>query len=107
MEKRDFISIRDADAPMLEALLDIAEEMRADIKASPRKADRLWGGGIMASLFLEPSTRTRMSFDAAMLRLGGGIIAMADAEAFAAGDPYGKADLFSTVRLEQWNRVIG
>lgn len=32
---------------------------------------------------------------------------MAAAEAWAAGDPYAKAGLFSDVRLEQWNRVIG
>lgn len=32
---------------------------------------------------------------------------MAEAETFAAQDPYAKAGLFSDVRLEQWNRVIG
>lgn len=32
---------------------------------------------------------------------------MADAEAWAAGDPYGKAGLFETVELIPWNRVIG
>ncbi|MEP2782454.1 MAG: YciI family protein [Pseudoruegeria sp.] len=32
---------------------------------------------------------------------------MADAEAFVAGDPYGKAGLFDSVELIPWNRVIG
>jgi len=32
---------------------------------------------------------------------------MAEAEAFATGDPYAKAGLFADVRLEAWNRVIG
>ncbi|MCT8158614.1 YciI family protein [Pseudoruegeria sp. SHC-113] len=32
---------------------------------------------------------------------------MAEAEAFAAGDPYGKAGLFASVELIPWNRVIG
>lgn len=33
--------------------------------------------------------------------------AMADAQAFADGDPYGKAGLFDSVQLIPWNRVIG
>ena len=37
-------------------------------------------GKIMASLFFEPSTRTRLSFETAMLRLGGGVISVASAE---------------------------
>ena len=32
---------------------------------------------------------------------------MAEAEAFAAGDPYAKAGLFESVTLDAWNRVIG
>ncbi|SIS51416.1 hypothetical protein SAMN05421759_101146 [Roseivivax lentus] len=32
---------------------------------------------------------------------------MAAAEAWAAGDPYGKAGLFASVELSEWNRVIG
>ncbi|WP_424941432.1 YciI family protein [Aliiroseovarius sp. S253] len=32
---------------------------------------------------------------------------MADAQAWANGDPYAKAGLFADVRIEQWNRVVG
>ena len=81
MDKRDYISVRDARPEAIEALLDIAEEMRSEVKARPRRASTLLQGHVMASLFLEPSTRTRMSFDTAIQRLGGGLISLADAEA--------------------------
>ncbi len=38
----------------------------------------IMNGQILASLFLEPSTRTRLSFESAMLRLGGGVVTVAD-----------------------------
>jgi aspartate carbamoyltransferase catalytic subunit len=77
VDKRDFISIRDADPAMIESLLDLAEEMDDHLRSSRQVlADR-----ILASLFLEPSTRTRLSFEAAMNRLGGRVLTLADAEA--------------------------
>lgn len=45
-----------------------------DIKRNPHVYIGACGGKIMGTLFFEPSTRTQMSFQAAMLRLGGGII---------------------------------
>ncbi|MDE5742421.1 MAG: aspartate carbamoyltransferase, partial [Oscillospiraceae bacterium] len=44
------------------------------IAESPEKYSQTCSGKIMATLFYEPSTRTQMSFQAAMLRLGGTII---------------------------------
>ena len=44
------------------------------------KRDESLKGRIMASLFYEPSTRTRLSFESAMLRLGGGVITMESSE---------------------------
>ena len=41
---------------------------------------RLLDGKILATLFYEPSTRTRLSFESAMLRLGGGVISVAEAK---------------------------
>ena len=44
------------------------------IKANPEEYSEKCKGKIMATLFYEPSTRTQMSFQAAMIRLGGNII---------------------------------
>lgn len=49
-------------------------ELGADIKNNPQKYSHECTGKIMATLFYEPSTRTQMSFQTAMLRLGGTII---------------------------------
>src|ERR1051325_12145904 len=52
---------------LLEDLFVLADDMKAE---THRYAGRL-KGRLMAALFYEPSTRTRLSFEAAMLRLGG------------------------------------
>ena len=52
------------------ALLDLADRMEAD----PAPYAHLCDGRILATLFYEPSTRTQMSFQTAMIRLGGSII---------------------------------
>lgn len=49
-------------------------ELAKEIKNSPSKYSKACEGKIMGTLFYEPSTRTQMSFQTAMLRLGGGII---------------------------------
>lgn len=50
------------------------------IYASPADYAEACRGKILASLFFEPSTRTKFSFDSAMIRLGGNVIGFADAE---------------------------
>lgn len=50
-----------------------------DIYANPGKYSERGKGKIMASLFFEPSTRTKFSFDSAMMRLGGNVIGFSDA----------------------------
>ena len=62
---KDIISINDFSKEELLYLLQIARRMEK--KASPT----LLKGKVMASLFFEPSTRTRLSFATAMERLGG------------------------------------
>jgi len=47
---------------------------------SPMDYANRCSGRLMATLFYEPSTRTRLSFEAAMLRLGGGVISVANAK---------------------------
>jgi aspartate carbamoyltransferase catalytic subunit len=64
---------------LLEELFTRADEMRAD----PHRAAGRLQGRIMAALFYEPSTRTRLSFESAMLRLGGRTIGTDNAREFS------------------------
>lgn len=73
MNPRSFVSVEDIDRPQLEALLDRA----AYFEAHPDS--RLLDGKLVATLFFEPSTRTRLSFETAVNRLGGRIIGFSDA----------------------------
>jgi len=52
--------------------------LAGEIYGNPRPYAKLLDGRIMASLFFEPSTRTRLSFEAAMMRLGGGVIGFSE-----------------------------
>ncbi|MFQ6132577.1 MAG: aspartate carbamoyltransferase [Armatimonadota bacterium] len=70
--KRDLIAAADLSLEELTRLLDLAEEMES------RGGRSVCEGQILATLFYEPSTRTRLSFEAAMLRLGGEVIGFAD-----------------------------
>ncbi|MFA6525035.1 MAG: aspartate carbamoyltransferase [Patescibacteria group bacterium] len=73
-KNRDIISIRDFSK---QEILHVLKKAK-DFKNTP-KPDLL-KGKIMASLFFEPSTRTRFSFESAMQRLGGSVITLADAK---------------------------
>jgi aspartate carbamoyltransferase catalytic subunit len=72
--KRDFISIDDLKNEALLRLMEVADDLRRDMRS--HAADLR--GFLMGSLFLEPSTRTRLSFEAAMARLGGRVITSSD-----------------------------
>src|SRR5437879_8799629 len=65
--------------PLLEELLDRAD----DIKSQPHHFSGRLNGRVMAALFYEPSTRTRLSFEAAMLRLGGDTMGTDNAREFS------------------------
>ncbi len=65
--KRDLVSIDDLSTGEILELFRHADIFRED----PATTLDLCRGSIMATLFFEPSTRTRLSFESAMLRLGG------------------------------------
>lgn len=78
MALRNIVAVSQFDRPMIEQLFDEADRMRS----LPRDARPL-GGYILATLFYEPSTRTRLSFESAMLRLGGQVISTENAREFS------------------------
>jgi len=76
---RDLISLEDYSLEEITLLLDVAEQMAAALAAEERdRAPLMPLDRILATCFFEPSTRTRMSFESAMLRLGGGVLSMQD-----------------------------
>ena len=76
MERRDIISLRD----FSRAEVDYVLEMSRAMESMARTGSDLLQGKILATLFYEPSTRTRLSFESAMHRLGGSTIGFAEAE---------------------------
>lgn len=72
LQNRSLVSISDLSKEEIEHILKRAEELKK------KPAKDLLGGSILASCFFEPSTRTRLSFEAAMLRLGGQVIGFSD-----------------------------
>jgi len=77
LANRSLVTIDDLSNGEIEAVFSLADEMS---ESMAQQAD-VCRGKIMASLFVEPSTRTRLSFEAAMQRLGGNVISVADAKA--------------------------
>ncbi len=77
---RDLINMSDLSAQEIDALMEsaaaMAEAIGLDDPETRQSAERL--DRIMATAFFEPSTRTRLSFESAMLRLGGGVLGFAD-----------------------------
>ncbi len=97
----NLISIHDLDRETIDLILKTAEQMEdVAVNRSRELADK-----IMATLFFEPSTRTRLSFESAMIRLGGRVLGFADVISTSAG---GKGEtLADTIRtVERYADVI-
>ncbi len=73
--KKDLIDILDLSREDIDALIVTAEDIIADPDKYAEKCRRKK----LATLFYEPSTRTRLSFESAMMELGGGVIGFSDA----------------------------
>jgi aspartate carbamoyltransferase len=80
----------------LDILFDAATSIRKRIRSQDRGLTELCAGKVMASLFFEASTRTDMSFQAAMRRLGGDVIAVSNGVRFSS--MYKGENLSDTVR---------
>ena len=89
---RHLMSPLDFSVEELDKLLDIAQ----DIEANPAKYAHACEGKKLATLFYEPSTRTRLSHEAAMLNLGGSVMGFASADSSSASKGESVAD---TIRV--------
>jgi aspartate carbamoyltransferase catalytic subunit len=92
---KNLISIADLTTKEIVAILDRAEKMDAVINSS--KPSTILSGRILAALFYEPSTRTRLSFESAMARLGGSSITVADIGASSVAKGESLADTIRTI----------
>ncbi|MDO4619458.1 MAG: aspartate carbamoyltransferase [Lachnospiraceae bacterium] len=92
MALRHLMSPLDFSVEETEKLLDLA----ADIEKNPEKYSHVCDGKILATLFYEPSTRTRLSFEAAMMNLGGKVLGFHSADSSSATKGESVSD---TIRL--------
>ncbi|MBQ5412264.1 MAG: aspartate carbamoyltransferase [Oscillospiraceae bacterium] len=90
---RSIIDILDLSTEELDELIATA----LDIIDHPRKYSHICDGLKLATLFFEPSTRTRMSFEAAMYELGGHVISMASAASSSAAKGESVADTVKVI----------
>ena len=85
---RSLIDISELTTGEIEELIGVAN----DIIASPEKYSEKCKGKKLATLFFEPSTRTRLSFEAAMLELGGSVLGFSEAQSSSASKGESVAD---------------
>lgn len=90
---RHLIEITDLSVEEVEEILDLAE----DIIKNKGKYCAMCQGKKLATLFFEPSTRTRLSFEAAMLELGGSVLGFSSADSSSAAKGESVADTVRTV----------
>ncbi|MBP3441412.1 MAG: aspartate carbamoyltransferase [Clostridia bacterium] len=90
---RSVIDILDLSVAELDELVACAN----DIIENPEKYAHKCAGKKLATLFFEPSTRTRLSFEAAMYELGGNVLSMSDAKSSSAAKGESVADTAKTI----------
>ncbi len=90
---RHLMSPMDLSVEELDELLDLAN----DIEKNPQKYAHACEGKKLATCFYEPSTRTRLSFEAAMLNLGGQILGFSSADSSSAAKGESVADTLSVI----------
>ncbi len=97
---RNLINITDLTTGEIDQLIAVA----MDIIASPEKYQEVAKHKILATLFFEPSTRTRLSFESAMLRLGGQVLGFSEANSSSAAKGETVGDTVRTV--SQYSDII-
>lgn len=85
---RSLIDIKELSIPEIDELIEVAK----DIIANPSKYSEKCRGKKIATLFYEPSTRTRLSFEAAMYELGGNVLGFSSSDSSSASKGESVAD---------------
>ena len=90
---RNIINITDLSTEEIDELIDVAQ----DIMANPADYQDICHGKQLATLFFEPSTRTRLSFESAMLSLGGATLGFSEAQSSSASKGESVSDTIRVV----------
>ena len=90
---KHLLNITDFSVAEIDELISVAK----DIKENPEKYKEKCKGKILATLFFEPSTRTRLSFETAMLSLGGSVVGFSDGKNSSASKGESVADTATVV----------
>ena len=93
LEGRHLIEPDDLSVEEIDEICSLSEQMIVD----PAAFQDVCRGKILAALFFEPSTRTRLSFEAAMLRLGGAVEGFSDAQSSSAAKGESLSDTIRVV----------
>lgn len=93
LKDRNLIDPMDFTLEELEEVFQLADK----IIENPAKYSKVCEGKLLATLFYEPSTRTRLSFEAAMLRLGGRVLGFSDANSSSVSKGESLGDTIRTV----------
>lgn len=90
---KHLIDIVDLSTAEIDELIKIGD----DIAENPEKYSHMCDGKILATLFFEPSTRTRLSFESAMIKLGGSVLGFSEASSSSASKGESVSDTIRTV----------
>lgn len=93
MPMKDLIDIKDLSTQEIDELIEVAEQIIAD----PARFQEVCAHRVLGSLFYEPSTRTRLSFESAMHALGGNVIGFSEASSSSVAKGESVADTARTV----------
>ena len=88
LEDKHFLTLRNRSRDELDHILEVAESMEPVVRE--RTKLEIASGKILGAMFFQSSTRTRLSFEAAMHRLGGDVITVASAASSRVGSHYGE-----------------
>jgi aspartate carbamoyltransferase catalytic subunit len=101
---RDILSLKSFERAEFDHVFEVADQLEPI--ARERRNSDLLGGKTLVTAFYQPSTRTRLAHESAMIRLGGQVTGFADAKMTRAGDFYQESIKDTVKMLEYYGDVI-